>query len=70
MVKNPYVSMKVRHLPLEKLVYGGSVVSGYRIVADEALNFYQLFNFLNILLQEALLTAGGLIGVSKAASCP
>jgi len=27
----------------------------YHIVGDEALTFYQLFNFLNILLQEALL---------------
>jgi hypothetical protein len=26
----------------------------YHIVGDEALTFYQLFNFLNILLQEAL----------------
>jgi len=25
----------------------------YHIVGDEALTFYQLFNFLNILLQEA-----------------
>jgi hypothetical protein len=26
----------------------------YHIVGDEALTFYQLFNFLNMLLQEAL----------------